>query len=698
MGYQDARSPPVAFAEALYNALFEWTVAQVNRYLASHAYSERDHGHQVSLIAIPPVEGHGLHGFSAFVAHETMALVAADLLPLGGEFSRPEVSDLPLLRDTAFANASAGLFGQGGLAHFLAAGRRSQGAIATYVELIRDGDLAMRRFFGPRKQGCIRVRSGEFLVSFDLGPLSQATLFDHFNRCELAKDGAWKVAPQINERRCTRWMRVLAGIADVTSAAQGELAVVYTRNTGSPLIPALVRLISLWRDQASLAELDACAARIGGTDVRSLLRDVLGEKEYAIAGDCVHFAPGKLQVVQNALAERAEELGVTLELERAARDAVPAREKPPSFGTIGNKVATSYEATLPSSPVLQIQGARTAKPREPMAASERKRVGGAFQVDSRLKDPQIDYRAGGPKARGEMKLLMATAAFSQFDALFSNAETAARFAQEARSYEPDARGPSFERSDERDDAGIVTTIQRNAADRLRAYFKGRATRQGLADLQHEHVGAAKIQLAWLEHSRRRVASAVAIQAYFRSRLFHQVLRGRLQAKLDAKHEMKEASRRGELTPVKFDFPRFQGGAGMTVDRPINGDRLALILGRIAEKWCKIPHGIFECKMKEVTSSSVAALVLAPQQLRPEVERLEATLGRPSSPLAPLLAGLVGEGHLALSLVGRPDARSSRPGASEDRVATVERDRAVFGRSPGDRARRNQRLAPPPRRR
>ena len=53
--------------------------------------------------------------------------------------------------------------------------RSARGQIASFVEIIRDGDLAMRRFFGPRTRETLRVRSGELLTSFDLHAISAAT-------------------------------------------------------------------------------------------------------------------------------------------------------------------------------------------------------------------------------------------------------------------------------------------------------------------------------------------------------------------------------------------------------------------------------------------------------------------------------------------------------------------------------------------
>ena len=47
--------------------------------------------------------------------------------------------------------------------------------VASFVEIIRDGDLAMRRFFGPRTRETLRVRSGELLTNFDLHAIAAAT-------------------------------------------------------------------------------------------------------------------------------------------------------------------------------------------------------------------------------------------------------------------------------------------------------------------------------------------------------------------------------------------------------------------------------------------------------------------------------------------------------------------------------------------
>ena len=55
------------------------------------------------------------------------------------------MEEAAIYQDTSFALAAAGVFGQAGLLHFLTSGHRSMNAIATYVELLRDGDLSMRR-------------------------------------------------------------------------------------------------------------------------------------------------------------------------------------------------------------------------------------------------------------------------------------------------------------------------------------------------------------------------------------------------------------------------------------------------------------------------------------------------------------------------------------------------------------------------
>merc|ERR1719460_1972893 len=93
---------------------------------------------------------------------------------------RPAVEEIAFLRDTVFSHAAAGLFGEAGLMHFLASGQRSAASIATFVELIRDGDLAMRRHFGPRMRKLLRVRAGEALLQFDLEALATATAVHHF--------------------------------------------------------------------------------------------------------------------------------------------------------------------------------------------------------------------------------------------------------------------------------------------------------------------------------------------------------------------------------------------------------------------------------------------------------------------------------------------------------------------------------------
>jgi len=67
-------------------------------------------------------------------------------------------------------------------------------------------------------------------------------------------------------------------------------------------------------------------------------------------------------------------------------------------------------------------------------------------------------------------------------------------------------------------------------DRVRAIYTGQKTRMDLAELQRQHVAAAKIQLAFLEHRRRQTSAALRIQGVWRAALVKGLLSGRKAAK------------------------------------------------------------------------------------------------------------------------------------------------------------------------
>merc|ERR1719377_171112 len=65
---------------------------------------------------------------------------------------------------------------------------------------------------------------------------------------------------------------------------------------------------------------------------------------------------------------------------------------------------------------------------------------------------------------------------------------------------------------------------------MRGLFKGHLARKRMAELQREHVAAAKIQLGYAEWRRCRSAAAQTIQNCYRSMLFADILRGVKEAK------------------------------------------------------------------------------------------------------------------------------------------------------------------------
>merc|ERR1719262_2005419 len=197
--------------------------------------------------------------------------------------------------------------------HFLASGCRTPAGIASYVELIRDGDLAMRRYFGPRLRESLRIRAGELLVTFDTNTLAQATSFDPFYGFDVGNESGpvWNGSAKaersdgIDPRRLdppkSKILRTVAGIDECTKAMRGDIVVAYMRpddQIAGVIVPAPVRLCNLWKDQVSIADLGTHCERLGlGGDPMAILQQVYGDygnRPYVVVGEDLHFAPGKL--------------------------------------------------------------------------------------------------------------------------------------------------------------------------------------------------------------------------------------------------------------------------------------------------------------------------------------------------------------------------------------------------------------------
>ena len=107
------------------------------------------------LTKVPSMEGTDFTAFSYFIAQEALSQRVIEMLPSmaslrGSRGREPETEEIEWLKDSVFTSISVGIFGQAGLLHFLTSGKRTDNSLMNYIELLRDGDLEMRRFFGAR--------------------------------------------------------------------------------------------------------------------------------------------------------------------------------------------------------------------------------------------------------------------------------------------------------------------------------------------------------------------------------------------------------------------------------------------------------------------------------------------------------------------------------------------------------------------
>jgi hypothetical protein len=674
--------PQQIFAEALYRATFDWCLSLVNTAWEQQLATEPAAGAAVTVTHLPPMAEHaatncGYDNFGAFVAQEAVSQQVADMLPLVdiGEMPpsmRPSVDEIPCLRDTVFAHAASGLFGEAGLLHFLASGCRSASSIASYIELVRDGDLAMRRYFGPRLREAVRVRAGELLVGFETPALSAATYFEPFSHFVVnGTDGpVWQLRDPSDKAMApqSKVLRTVAGVDEITKTMRGDVVVAYMRpedHIAGSIIPAPVRLCNLWKDQVSLTELTAHVQRMGlGPDPLQLLTDVYGAgaRPYVVVGDDLHFAPGKLQelyVKIKAMSKAKGKENVGPDQPGAPRmDELPRSWKTPGNRKLG--VQDHFMRSVPANPNTSIHARREMKDQ---VISDDVALSWCVPRDSRRRRT---VRPDDDSAR----LMFTTCQLISSDTLFEKAQEDAENAaisqgrpigrdaefsaaalygdaladRETRELTGGWKAPSMQR-----DGAVVNPAVVARLDKVRAIFRGRHERRLMAVLQMEHIAAERIQLSWLESRRKKNAAASTIQNAYRSQLFRDILRGMEQAKDLLRNEEQGSSgaglaRSGVRVPsgktTQLTLP-WAGGKVETSD-------ISKLVRKVVTGYLGLPMDIDQKLVRianieaQQSTASVQITLDLPLRVRAIVEEMQEVVdtdrerGSRVSPLAPVI--------------------------------------------------------------
>jgi hypothetical protein len=669
-----APRPQATFAQGLFRATFEWCVSLVNDAWSQQLSAEPVASTSLTITHLPPLHDRsdsGFDAFGAFITQEAVSQQIADMLPLVdiGDLPpsmRPSVEEIPCLRDTVFAHAASGLFGEAGLLHFLSSGCRSASAIASYVEMVRDGDLAMRRYFGPRLRETLRVRSGELLVSFDTAALAAATSFEPFCGFEVgAADGpVWSVKDTNSRGRSvpmSKILRTVACIDQCTKAMRGDVIVSHLRpedQVAGMVVPAPVRLSNLWKDQVSLRELTAHIQRLGlGYDPLKVLNEVYGDRPrpYVVVGDDLHFASGQLtqlyrdlQVRRGGDSENQDPTEKDLLVPAAPRvEELPRSWCQPRRQKMG--LQDAFMASIQRPP--------------PVTHARRDTTDQVISMEEQLTlDVPKDSRRKAKLRRDDesARLMYTTCQLISMDQIVSKAQEDAENAADAtgRAVGPEAEfaQPALTDVEERERevlevvAGwrphaeekkgnpILNPVVVQRLNRVRAIFRGNHERKLMARLMMEHVAAEKIQLAWLETRRRMHAAASVIQNAYRSQLFRDILRGMSQAKDLLRAEEGDGRLGGEPIGTTRGGVRVPSTRMTALQLPWSGGKyedkeIAKLMRKAVTYYLGLPMDLDQklVRVESVEAHPNAATVKItldlPLRVRPQIEDLQDVVDR-----------------------------------------------------------------------
>jgi hypothetical protein len=405
--------PQVQWAEALFSAIFDWVIDLINQsWKLPPVREDPADGCRITFTKVPSVEGTDFTAFSYFIAGEALTQRCIEMLPTahgvrGSRGREPEAEEMEFLKDSVYPSISVGIFGQAGLLHFLTSGKRTENAIMTYIELLRDGDLQMRRFFGARMRDVLRLRAREgHLANFDLPGIANATDFDNFEIFDLKGDiPKWcelsKVKPDIpidkmkeykntdvaflpltdvaHAGKTTQIVRAVNGISDVLRVVRGDLVVFHVPTDREPkpvmAIPSAVILLECYRDTVPYRRLvdffrecgmvpqvpdhDASGkAIVREDDPMAVIADVLGTKRptYEIVGNMVCFKPFLARVLWDRI---NEDLRLPADMYWHSWDPEGDRKLPRRWRSPSRyKAHADYESSLPPSPPLRARGNR----------------------------------------------------------------------------------------------------------------------------------------------------------------------------------------------------------------------------------------------------------------------------------------------------------------------------------------------------
>jgi hypothetical protein len=402
--------PQVQWAEALFGATFDWLLEKINQsWKLPNFQADPSDGCRLTFTKVPSTEGSDFTAFAYFLAAEALTQRVVEMLPnvqhvRGSRGREPDTEEFDFLRGTHFSSMAVGIFGEAGLLHFLTSGRRTENAITTYIELLRDGDLQMRRFFGARMRDILRLRAREStLVDYELSALAAATEFDNFEIFDLRGDTPkWcensKVKANISPDkqreykhvdcafmplhdvarvgRTTQIVRTVNGISQVLRVVRGDLVLIQVPTDREPrpgmATPSCVLLLERWRDVVPYRKIMGCFKEWGlfpqdrsgddvdltESDMAAVVMDILQTRkaQYEIVGDMVHFKPFMGRVLWDRI---NEELRLPSNMYWHSWDPdgdmkLPRRWRSPSR----NKCHADYEASLPPSPPLRARGNR----------------------------------------------------------------------------------------------------------------------------------------------------------------------------------------------------------------------------------------------------------------------------------------------------------------------------------------------------
>jgi hypothetical protein len=582
-----APEPAKKFARALYRATIEWCVSIINDVWSSLLAQGPRVGATLVLTRCATVDGTKFASFASFIAGEALAQHLAEMLPIVDignlpPSMRPAVEEIPCLRGTGFAHAAQAIFGEAGLLHFLTSGWRSEAAISNYVEMIRDGDLAMRRYFGPRAREAVRIRAGEILVPFDLQPISASTACEPFGVFDVgrAEGPRWvgRDPKAVPKSPILRFVAELDACTKVIRGQSGVSVVVYSDDDlKRQLLPAVARLVYVWKDQVRMSDLAEYTNNLGlGGDPIAVLDSVFGDQQtlasksspaqgmlYTVVGDDLHFASGKLNELYRALENHAAKHGIQNVPAPTNTARVDPSTLPSSWVTSKKQrlMNADWVKTVPHKPPTRQSASRAPLKEVALQDAPALKEGwadpaGLFKHmhykqprDTRRKPQAVDH---GHNAR----ILFMTNRYIHQDDLIAKAQEDAEnllgYADERAAIMQELFGVSHEderqfdhRDPSRDSMGIPPRLVKRL-DRFRAMHKAQLERSQMAQLQMEHVAAAKIQLGWYSYALRRKFAAGRIQAFFRARLFRDVMRGINHAKLALLAEDQAAAQRNTV--------------------------------------------------------------------------------------------------------------------------------------------------------